>query len=505
MPAGNPESRTVHTLRVILEDTEPAIWRVFDIDGSMSLLDLHTVIQAAMGWEDCHLHQFGDRPFHARLRDGEEPLIWLDRESIEDGLPGIDETTETITGALARARGTLWYEYDFGDSWLHRIDTLGTYEAGPDKFGAVILDGAQAAPPEDCGGIGGFEHLLEVLDGPESEERAEKEEWLQWCRGPWNPYRSDAFSPESANAFLRGVVSAMIAQHQPLRDAEARLRELTSAAERPSGETTSHLDALPPAVSGPAAPKLSRAAEFIAQAGRHPGGTWASGIFAARFTEAGIDPFAEAAPVTMPPEGAAAVVPYQRLLRAVGDGLKLTQAGYLPGPVVQQLIADLEWEPLLYSTSAKSERDIHPVRNLRATAITAGLLKVRHNVLESTLTGRRLAADPAGLWAQLVERSIPARTPRALLDATVLELLWELVGESGPGEGYAAVRAGMDMLDYVGADGVDGEALRRGVYFRSDRTALEMVMAMGLSDWADAPVPGREGTRRAFLRAVLEA
>jgi hypothetical protein len=247
---------------------------------------------------------------------------------------------------------------------------------------------------------------------------------------------------------------------------------------------------------------VGRAAEFIAEAGRHPGGTWASGIFAARFAEAGIDPFADAVPVVMPPEGAAAVVPYQTLLRTIGDGLKLTQAGYLPGPVAQRLIAGLGWEPLLYSTAAKSERDIHPVRNLRSTAAAAGLLKVRNNRLEPTLAGRKLLEDPAGLWTQLVERAIPARLHQSVRDATVLELLWELVGEPGPGEGYAAVGAGMDMLGYAGAD---GEPLDRHAHVRRDRTALEMVMAMGLSDWADVPVPGRERTRVAFLRAVLEA
>ena len=37
-------------------------------------------------------------------------------------------------------------------------------------FGSVCIDGERAGPPENCGGVPGYEHLLEVLRDPRHEE-----------------------------------------------------------------------------------------------------------------------------------------------------------------------------------------------------------------------------------------------------------------------------------------------------------------------------------------------
>jgi hypothetical protein len=39
------------------------------------------------------------------------------------------------------------------------------------------LEGERACPPENCGGIGGYEYLLEVLDDPNHEEHQGMKEW----------------------------------------------------------------------------------------------------------------------------------------------------------------------------------------------------------------------------------------------------------------------------------------------------------------------------------------
>lgn len=48
------------------------------------------------------------------------------------------------------------------------------------KF-AVCLDGANASPPEDCGGLGGYEDLLRVVADPSHEEH---DHMLGWPADP---------------------------------------------------------------------------------------------------------------------------------------------------------------------------------------------------------------------------------------------------------------------------------------------------------------------------------
>ncbi len=43
---------------MVLQGSEPKIWRQLSVLGNMTLADLDRIIQAAMGWTNSHLHQF---------------------------------------------------------------------------------------------------------------------------------------------------------------------------------------------------------------------------------------------------------------------------------------------------------------------------------------------------------------------------------------------------------------------------------------------------------------
>src|SRR5260370_37831030 len=45
-------------LKVQLRDVHPAVWRRVRLADTMSIADLHRVIQLLMGWDDDHLHRF---------------------------------------------------------------------------------------------------------------------------------------------------------------------------------------------------------------------------------------------------------------------------------------------------------------------------------------------------------------------------------------------------------------------------------------------------------------
>lgn len=170
-------------LRVSLRDTD--VWRRLVVPGSLTLLQLHAVLQTAMGWEDYHLHLYDV--------DG---VLYGDIEKIEDQPLG-DEKTFTLALACAAVREFLYEydEYDFGDSWHHDIvveQTVPSVDVGTPH----LIDGGGACPPEDCGGTGGFEHLLEVLADPTD---GEHEEMLEWVGGS---YDASAFEIGSLNAAL---------------------------------------------------------------------------------------------------------------------------------------------------------------------------------------------------------------------------------------------------------------------------------------------------------------
>jgi hypothetical protein len=52
-------------LKIVLMDTEPAIWRRIQVPGRLRLKKLHEIIQVVMGWQNSHLHQFivGDKRY----------------------------------------------------------------------------------------------------------------------------------------------------------------------------------------------------------------------------------------------------------------------------------------------------------------------------------------------------------------------------------------------------------------------------------------------------------
>lgn len=181
----------IYELEITLLDIEPRIWRRFAVQGNVTLARLHDVIQAVMGWTDSHLHEFivGENRYTAFYPN----MDW-------DFLEGmIDEEMVKLCELVKEPRARFIYEYDFGDSWQHELVVR---EIGPPKPGVhypMCLAGERACPPEDCGGIGGYQDLLEAISDPSHEEHAEL---LEWVGGAFDP---EAFDLEEANRFLRSL------------------------------------------------------------------------------------------------------------------------------------------------------------------------------------------------------------------------------------------------------------------------------------------------------------
>ena len=169
-----PESELL--LYIELEHAEPRIWRRVRVPDTITLVKLHQVIQEAMGWYDCHLHEFVIDHSHYGMVDPNDPG-W------DVGPELIDEKRKRLLTVLGN-RKTFEYIYDYGDSWWHNIRLEKRLPLTGLRPKAFCIDGERACPPEDVGGIPGYFEFLEVINDPTHEEY---EDMMTWCGGVFDP------------------------------------------------------------------------------------------------------------------------------------------------------------------------------------------------------------------------------------------------------------------------------------------------------------------------------
>jgi Plasmid pRiA4b ORF-3-like protein len=169
-------------VRIALLDVEPEIWRVLRVPHDIRMDRMHGVLQAAFGWTNSHLHQF--HLFNAKgvvqAYVGRPDPDGLDDISSRSP-PMQDETKRALKDLLAKRGDRIGYEYDFGDGWFHEIALVSVLPQTARLARALCLDGACAAPPEDCGGPPGYDRLREIMRDPEHREHAEMKDWLGDC------------------------------------------------------------------------------------------------------------------------------------------------------------------------------------------------------------------------------------------------------------------------------------------------------------------------------------
>jgi hypothetical protein len=179
-------------LKVTLLDADPAVWRRLLVPATIRLDRLDRVIQAAMGWTNSHLHMFIHPTGHYGTPDPDLPLH--------------DERKATLSDLAVRDGDAFGYEYDLGDSWDHEVLLEKLVPAEPGGRYPVCLDGARACPPEDCGGTGGYEELIDTLADPNHPDHQDMLRWLGIEKGAdFDPAR---FDPTDANRRLDAVVLA---------------------------------------------------------------------------------------------------------------------------------------------------------------------------------------------------------------------------------------------------------------------------------------------------------
>jgi len=173
-------------IKVTLQEIEPAIWRRLEVPAEIKLARLHVALQAAMGWQDYHLHAF---------RIGEVEYGVPDPDSEPMGVPLKDDRRATLR-SLVNAGDSFVYEYDFGDGWEHDIQVEAVLSPRPRTLYPRVVDGARACPPEDVGGIPGYEEFVKALRDPRHKGH---DSMLESAGGSFDP---EAFDIDAANREL---------------------------------------------------------------------------------------------------------------------------------------------------------------------------------------------------------------------------------------------------------------------------------------------------------------
>lgn len=157
-------------LRIKLNDTKLKIWRELKVPSNLGLDFLGHVLIDIMGWEDEHLFQFTyNKAFYSDEESVE--MSWNDNVKLMSKF--------ALSDLLKEKGDRMMFEYDFGDNWRHDVWLKGIRPYEKDEKPRIeLVKGEGACPPEDCGGVPGYERLLELAK--KKRKSAEEKEELEW-------------------------------------------------------------------------------------------------------------------------------------------------------------------------------------------------------------------------------------------------------------------------------------------------------------------------------------
>ncbi len=438
-----------YRVRVDLTGTKPPLWRRLELASDMLLDELHDVLQVAFGWTDSHLHRFSSGTgFYDR--DAEQYLCPFDVEEGEDGIP---EHEVRLDEVLADVGDTLFYVYDFGDDWQHSVRLEAVLPRGDAAPRATCITGRRPGPPENCGGVPGYEMFSAATD-PTSADHTDARAEIAQIYGPEvvpEGFVPTPFVIDEINKALAGLPAQSMAHlPEPLADLVHAVRDTREQI---------HLREL--------------------------------------ISEAALDE-----PTAIDPDTAARMVrPYTWLLDRVGEGgITLTGAGYLPPVHVEAAVAELG---MADESIGKHNREIQtmPVLSLRESAQKMGLLRKHRGRLLLTTRGRRLRTDPVGLWWHVAER-IPLKSPDPCETQAGLILLIA-VAAGVTGDLNATIARTLHAIGWMSGD---GSPMTGGVAGRAawdTRVALRRLDALTGEPYRrdERSTPGGVTFARAALRA----
>lgn len=166
----------IYQLKLSLTDSDPSIWRRLLVQGNTHLEELHCIIQIAMGWKNLSKYHYR---IGNRRSDTEPSLLQM-------------PLNEVIRDDLRRFS----YIYDLRDGWFHTLEVEMVLPADPQGNYPHCVTGELHCPPEGCGGIWGYDELLEILSDPEDPR------YVEWWDEVGNDFDPEFFDVDLVNIQL---------------------------------------------------------------------------------------------------------------------------------------------------------------------------------------------------------------------------------------------------------------------------------------------------------------
>lgn len=151
-------------------------WRRVITPVDISFKQLHQILQAVFDWKSYHMYDFNI------LDEAGKCVLNVISEFEEVFEPRQDchmcLASEVKLSSYIIHQYKIAYCYDYGDNWEHEITIRGT-NPDYDKNYPVCFMGEGNAPPEDVGGISGYEDFLEIMADPSHVEYGDMQKWAQ--------------------------------------------------------------------------------------------------------------------------------------------------------------------------------------------------------------------------------------------------------------------------------------------------------------------------------------
>lgn len=167
--------------KVTLDLKKEKVWRRVIVPLHYNFREFHRIIQIAFGWKSEHLYEFFifNSEKSSKLKPWENAVghIVAAQELFEpthEEAVQLDSDTKLSEYFLDHKCGK--YIYDFGDQWKHWIE-VEEIKVDYSKKYPECMDGSGRTPPEDVGGMDGYDFFLEVMNDKTHPEYSYMSDW----------------------------------------------------------------------------------------------------------------------------------------------------------------------------------------------------------------------------------------------------------------------------------------------------------------------------------------
>ncbi|KAL9548580.1 hypothetical protein MBANPS3_005614 [Mucor bainieri] len=164
----------IYQVEIALDYIRPKVYRTVLVPSNTPLETFHRIVIKAMKWQNSHVHQIYANGSYKNL---------VERKMNEDGDMVFDYGGRKLWSLLKKPKDKFVYLYDLGDNWHHTITLKDIVPVDESKAYPVCIEGANACPPDDCGGACAYMSCLEALADPSHPSHSDAADMIENITG----------------------------------------------------------------------------------------------------------------------------------------------------------------------------------------------------------------------------------------------------------------------------------------------------------------------------------